>query len=78
MQLVPPNKENYLSSPKMAKIPSEKIQVKVCHTFTFCCNLAEKSKNQVATSKDLSLDLLSAPTRDFPFSGEDDCLLRII
>ena len=42
MELVPPNREKWLSSPKVAKNPSEKVkvQVRVCQTFTFYCNLA--------------------------------------
>ena len=42
MELVPPNREKWLSSPKVAKKPFEKVkvQVRVCQTFTFYCNLA--------------------------------------
>ena len=47
MELVPPNREKWLSSPKMAKILTKKVKVRVraSHTFTFCCNLAEKIKD---------------------------------
>ena len=43
MELVPPNREKWLSLPKLAKKPTEKVkvQVRVCQTFTFCWNLAE-------------------------------------
>ena len=44
MELVPPNREKLLSLPKMAKIPTKKVkvQVRVCETFTFCCNLEDQ------------------------------------
>ena len=44
MELVPPNREKLLSSLEMAKIPTKKVKVhvRVCETFTFCCNLATK------------------------------------
>ena len=46
MELVPPNREKLLSSPRMAKIPTKKVKVhvKVCQTFTFCCDRARKIK----------------------------------
>ena len=46
MELVPPNREKLLSSPRMAKIPTKKVKVhvKVCQTFTFCCDGARKIK----------------------------------
>ena len=44
IELVPSNREKLQSSAKMAKIPTKKVKVhiRVCQTFTFCYNLAEK------------------------------------
>ena len=44
IELVPSNREKLQSSSKMAKIPTKKVKVhiRVCQTFTFCYNLAEK------------------------------------
>ena len=59
MELVPPNRDKWLRAPKMAKIPAKKVkvQVRVCHTFTFCCTLAEKSEG--LTDSDLDFHFFS-------------------
>ena len=46
MELVPPNREKWMSLLNMAKISTKKVkvQIRVCHAFTFCCNLGEKIK----------------------------------
>ena len=46
VELVPPNREKWLSSLEMAKILTKKVKVRVrvCHTITFCWNLAEEIK----------------------------------
>ena len=66
IELVPPNREKWLSSPKVAKNPTRKVevQVRVYQTFTFYCNLA--GIFLCVTGSDL----------DFHFFRRDFCYLR--